>query len=239
MKAKLIVITPCSRLQNLALVCDSLRFDYILKWIVVHDTTRAFVRPAIELLSNPKIVQISQSGGISGNPQRNRALDEISHSFVEPGTFVYFLDDDNVIHPQLWNILDHAQPGRIYSFDALSGEGMVPEEEFLKFWRQIPCTCPSTDQTVRLRGSSLTINSIDTAQVLIDFDLIGNIRWQVDRYDADGVFIEEVQRNHPYKHQYISEVACYYNFLRPPSVETEREVLTKLRNIHNAMIKGT
>ena len=38
--AMLTIITPCSRPENLKLMRDSIDFDCIDQWIIVHDTTR-------------------------------------------------------------------------------------------------------------------------------------------------------------------------------------------------------
>jgi hypothetical protein len=39
---------------------------------------------------------------ISGNEKRNYALTKITN----PDTFLYYLDDDNMIHPDLYDLLD-------------------------------------------------------------------------------------------------------------------------------------
>ena len=39
MNNKITIITPCSRIQNLPMLYDSIKFDKIHKWIIVYDTT--------------------------------------------------------------------------------------------------------------------------------------------------------------------------------------------------------
>ena len=54
-------------------------------------------------VNNNKIKEYVYKGkGISGNPQRNYALSKITN----PNTLLYYLDDDNIIHPDLYKLLD-------------------------------------------------------------------------------------------------------------------------------------
>ena len=50
---------------------------------------------------------------IAGNGQRNYALTKITN----PDTLLYYLDDDNTIHPDLYNLLDFLENNTIYSFN--------------------------------------------------------------------------------------------------------------------------
>jgi hypothetical protein len=48
---------------------------------------------------NNKIKEyVCKGEGISGNPQRNYALTKITN----PNTVLYYLDDDNILHPNLY-----------------------------------------------------------------------------------------------------------------------------------------
>jgi hypothetical protein len=49
---------------------------------------------------------------IAGNGQRNYALTKITN----PDTLLYYLDDDNIIHPDLYNLLDFID-NTIYTFN--------------------------------------------------------------------------------------------------------------------------
>ena len=64
-----------------------------------------------------------------------------------------------------------------------------------------------------LTGNDVSVMHIDTAMFVVDRALIGNSRFQVEEYAADGLFAQEVFEKHPGKHVYIPEVAAYYNYV--------------------------
>ena len=68
------------------------------RWLIVHDTTHTN-GVFNEVFNHPKIVEFGVSGGISGNPQRNAAINQVNSGLI------YFLDDDNIIHPNFWEIV--------------------------------------------------------------------------------------------------------------------------------------
>ena len=93
------VITPCSRVENLPKIAESLQAipTSKLRWIVVFDSPKLPDKcpPEAECYAYWK------RGSIAGNAQRNYALDKISKGHV------YLLDDDTLLHPSLWkNIKD-------------------------------------------------------------------------------------------------------------------------------------
>ena len=74
-------------------------------------------------MSNPCIFQgnnkineyVYKWESISGNPQRNYALTKCTN----PNTLLYYLDDDNILLPNLYKLLDNIRaPGSIESFDS-------------------------------------------------------------------------------------------------------------------------
>jgi hypothetical protein len=106
----LTIITPCCIQLNIQKVFNSIQFDKIEKWIIVYDTSKG--RKYNKLYENhPKIIEVECNAGISGNPQRNYGM-----TLVDDG-FIYFLDDDNIVHPDFWSILDSLDPQYFYSFD--------------------------------------------------------------------------------------------------------------------------
>lgn len=120
----------------------------------------------------------------SGNAQRNYALDLINDGHV------YFNDDDTIIHQELWdNIKDL-------------------HNDFISF-KQV---WPSGE--LRLRGDNVTLNNIDSHNFIVDASVIGNIRWVLDRYDADGLFAHECKKK-SISYKYLDKVLSIYNFLRP------------------------
>jgi hypothetical protein len=182
----LTIITPCSRPDNLSKVQVSIRFDLIDKWIIVYDTSKKTTYTK-KFQDNPQIIEIECSRGIRGSPQRNEAI-----NLVEDG-FIYFLDDDNIIHPEFWQISKSFELPYFYTFNQ---------------WRKWP-----TDKKFTvLPGNEICIGKIDTAMYCIHKTHIGQIRWKEDKDGcADGLFIEQIYENNKDSHKYIDIIAAYYN----------------------------
>lgn len=183
---RLTVITPCCRPQNLMTVKNSVDFNRVDEWIIVYDGTRVSEIPTL-LNDHPhknKIKQYVFTGvGISGNPQRNFALSKIDNW----NTFLYFLDDDNLIHPYLYRVLDIIDRGYIYTMNQ--------------------------ENHPKLLGNNIQVTKIDTAMFLIDGSLCRDIFWNIHRYDADGYYIMEVHKKNPNKQIWINNPLCYYNII--------------------------
>lgn len=189
---KITIITPSYRTNNLIKLKNSINFNYINEWIIVYDGSKIKTNPYIfkddPINVNNKIKEFLHNGdGISGNPQRNYALDIIESSNTQSEnketTFLYYLDDDNLIHPNLYKLLNIIEGNKIYTFN----------------------------QTNRIKGNDINVGKIDTAMVLIDSNLCKNIRWIKDIYSADGYYIKECYEKNIDKHIYVNNDLCYYN----------------------------
>ena len=180
---KITIITPSYRTCNLLEIEKSINFDYVDEWIIVYDGSRVQKNPGLFAdQKNPKIKEYVYRGeGISGNPQRNYALTKISN----PDTTLYYLDDDNVIHPELYDLLNIIDNTKMYTFNQHNG----------------------------LRGNNVKVNAIDTAMLVIPYNLCRELKWIPDRYNADGHYIAECYRNNKHKHVYVDNSLCYYNKL--------------------------
>lgn len=191
----LTIITPCSRPQNLYAMRNSINMGLIDRWIIVHDTTKTG-GVCTPLFDHPQIVemgQVSSPGSCSGNSQRNRAL-----KLVRSG-LVYFLDDDNIVHPNFWFLLPKMELGHFYTFDQQRWDEFV-----------------STPGGI-FKGDTPRLQRIDTAQYVVDAKMARF--WKEDDYKADGLFIEDIYLRFGQEHVYFPEVAAYYNFLRKGYVE--------------------
>jgi hypothetical protein len=174
------IVTPCSRPNNLEKIKSTIQFDLIDKWYIIYDTRN---QDFIKRFNDPKIIELSCSDdGIVGHPIRNMSLNIINEGLV------YYLDDDNVIHSEFWNICPNFLPGHIYLFD-------------------------QDRKGVLLRGNNPTVANIDTAQYVFDVTLVKGLRFNVNAYDGDGIFIETLCKNNPSVIVYINKICCYYNFL--------------------------
>ena len=181
---KLTIITPSYRINNLLQLKNSLNFDYIEEWIIVYDGSKIFDNPNLfENQENNKIKEYVYKGeGISGNPQRNYALTKVTNS----NTLLYYLDDDNIFHPNLYKLLNVIDNTNIYTFNQLN----------------------------RIKGNNISPGHIDTAMCIIPYNLCKNVRWIVDKYEADGYYIQECYNINKNIHIFIDNDLCYYNKIR-------------------------
>lgn len=186
------LITPSVRPENLLTIMDSIRFEYIKEWLIVYDGKKIDTKLGLSL-KNEKIkeyIHIGDENSMSGNAQRNFALDSIT----DIDTYLYFLDDDNIIHPDLYNLLDTLKNNRLYTFDQKRPVDVYPFKELLP-------------------GNKVELFNIDTAMFLIDFELCKNVRWEVDKYNADGRYITQCYEMNKDKWHYVNKVLSYYNYL--------------------------
>jgi hypothetical protein len=160
---------------------SSINFNYIDEWIIVYDGSKITDNPNLfKYQENNKIKEYVYKGeGISGNPQRNYALTQITN----PDTLLYYLDDDNIIHPNLYKLLKIIDKNKLYTFN----------------------------QYNRIKGNNIAVNCIDTAMVIMPYKLCKNYKWILDKYEADGFYIKECYDNNKNIHIYVDNDLCYYN----------------------------
>ena len=120
MKKKIFIITPCSRTSNLKKIKKSINFDKITKWLIVYDLKRIKNRKR-NFSNNKNILEMFcfDKNSISGNSQRNFALDYLNRK-NDKNFFIYFLDDDNILHKNFDKIIDKIEKKKIYTFDPVS-----------------------------------------------------------------------------------------------------------------------
>lgn len=189
---KVTFITPLTRPYNIKLIYQSIvetmPKEVTWEWIVVEDGDSL---AGDEICLYTKYISYTSEGkGLSGNPQRNIALDH-----VDCDSYVYFLDDDNIVHPLLfqraWKILQNSNKALIFAQTFRNGfMRLVPQPDMI-----VPC-------------------HIDTAQFLIPRDLIGDLKWEDWNYCADGAFFSTLYSEHKDRFLILREPLCYYNYLR-------------------------
>jgi len=135
---------------------------------------------------HPKIIEVGcDDVGSAGHPQRNYGMDMVDDGFI------YFLDDDNIIHPNFWSIVDQLNSKYFYTFDQ------------------------QRTATTILHGNDVRLCRIDTAMFIVHKKHVKHIKWITDRYDADGFFISHIHSYNYGAHIYVNKIGCYYNFIRP------------------------
>jgi len=120
-----------------------------------------------------------------GNGQRNFALDLVKMGYI------YFNDDDTTLHPELWDNIKDC------------------DEDFISFKQSL------FNNKIRLEGKIIKVHNIDSHNFLVSKKLVGNIRWRLDVYEADGFFAIDCHTKATTK-KYINKVLSIYNRLRYP-----------------------
>jgi hypothetical protein len=183
--AKITVITPCTRPENLKMLFESINFEFVNEWIIVYDYNVLNPSSLSPRFDHPQISEyyVANDHSVSGNYQRNYALSKIKDENV----YLYFLDDDNIIHPDLYTV--PLAPGNFYSFDQLRNNEVF-------------------------QGTTPRPQRIDSAMVLIYYPLVKGIKWELEHYHSDGIYINECYKVCIGRWIYINKILCYYNKLQ-------------------------
>lgn len=120
---------------------------------------------------------------VFGNGQRNYALDLVKMGHI------YFNDDDTLIHPELWN--------NIKDYD----------EDFISFIQSY------NDGGIRLSGDVIKLNHIDSHNFITSYEIVGEIRFELQHYNSDGIFAVNCYDKAKTK-RYINKTLSIYNQLR-------------------------
>lgn len=133
---------------------------------------------------NCEAYAIKDVNSMSGNAQRNFALDLVKQGHI------YFNDDDTIMQPNLW--------------DEIKYEDRV---DFISF-KQV-----NKDGSIRLEGLNISVGNIDSHNFVVSTECVGDTRWVLNRYDADGVFARECFEKAKTM-LYISKILSVYNSLK-------------------------
>ena len=192
-KPRLTIVTACSRPANLLAVGESLRqldafFEW--RWIVVLDEAKA--RPE-DVLVKPHVLDVAPSDG-EGFGQKNRGIELAGRE-----TWVYFLDDDNLIHPRFGQSAARA----IHEYHA------DPAAQVFVFKQH------RADGSHRLDAGPVEYGRIDAASFLVHAAAIGTARFgHLPNVRADDFyFIRELFRLRAHAFRFIHEYASYHNGL--------------------------
>lgn len=194
---KLNVITPFSRtVANIQAIYESLQHvaaSTETEWIIIyqhavgaalldwHRQVKPQQRPAVRILRG------NSATSYYGNSYRNQAVDQISEEY---DSWVYFLDDDTIIHPEFPHLLDSLRPEDEVVF-------------FSQVWK---------NRELRLEPSHICVGGVDTGMILVRSGIIKKYRWNEEEYTADGLISEELVANH--RIRTVFEPFSFYNYLR-------------------------
>ena len=141
--------------------------------------------PSEELIPDNCEIYLHQNiNSIVGHSQRNYALELITTGWI------YSNDDDTVIHPQLWeNIKDVTA-------------------DFISF------TQIKSDLSINIVGDLINIGSIDSHNFIVNINSVSDLRFVINKYEADGIFAVECYAKAITK-IFINKALSVYNSLRP------------------------
>lgn len=191
------IITPCTRPKNLGIMYESIlnalpNKDFV--WHVVFDThvLKQGEHDAVPSFPQVYTYEYGPEDGVAGKAQINYILDHLSNT---TDTWVYVLDDDNILHPVFGravnSFIESKQPQR-----ALCLMQQVTPDHF------------RTVEPARVKATF-----IDQAQYVLHRSLIGDRRYRQD-YCGDGQFIEQIYQDFPDEFAFLNYPASYYNYLR-------------------------
>ncbi len=211
----LYIVTPLSRPENLEKIAASIKeiykIDPLYRWYVVLDKKLTFeeikqVKIIKKYNKNFSIIYSPYSNSFVGHSHRNEFLNKIfsqkgllyqhwSHSKL--ADWVYFLDDDTLLHP---SFLDEIISNLDYTKSAI-----IFDQE-------------NKDGTIRLRADidKVKVCHIDMGQYVVNLTkLPEDLRFKEDDYCADGIFIEELfNKVGPEQFLVINKTLSTYNKLR-------------------------
>jgi hypothetical protein len=206
---KIFIITPVSRVDNLLSIYQSLVAASLtpiqIEWYVIFDLAIAAHlhewQDRIQANGTRDIkvhfFQSDRKNAVGGHYHRNVMLDRLGEkaegNLAYYDTWVYQLDDDNILHPSLANFL-FAHLHQILLVDVV-------------LFDQI-----HSDGLLRLAAGRLEVGHIDTAMMICRLKAIGTLRYDPNDYCADGHFIKNICEQS--KPLIYNQPLCYYNFLR-------------------------
>lgn len=220
----IIIITPCSRPENLKSMWHSFSSspkDMAIYWYIHFDASKVDKKTADDtfFVISQKLItyfphirlmyrhETYQGKSIGGHGQRNQALDLIQNSVFLNDSYVYILDDDNILHPDLLTVMrdyiEYEPQRKGFIFSQIYDTESTREPHKWKYL--IRMTSPEFVKPCY----------IDTAQYLIHTDLIGSTRVEADNFNGDGKFIQEIYKKDPSKFTFLTQPLCYYNSLNP------------------------
>ena len=198
------IITPCIRPGNLQHISPSIPNE--CNWIVIFDEN---CKPSVREADNATVITPgARDEGhynehyYNANWNRNYVLD--NYEFKD-GDWIYFLDDDNSIHPNWYkNVKDTINTNYVMIvWGQLKSNGKTKR-------------FPKNSNNLLERNFPIAIGKIDTASFMVNYKHVKDIRWTDDpspeeAHCSDGKYAIECSKRGEI--HYIPEYICYYNRL--------------------------
>lgn len=200
------IITRCSRTTKIKEIFRSLDKKnnlFSIRWFVLFDLTSLVEIPTdiLSFLKDKSDIRFYDSvQNDFGHDMINKTIDEVENGLI------YILDDDNVIHPDLFKLVsdwienDFDKDGLIFS-QKIGG---------IDF----------TGQDIREADvDNVKVGKIDMAQFCLKRSLIGDIRIPSGQYVGDGIFIQSIYESNKEKFLIRKDIGSYYNYFKQVEVK--------------------
>lgn len=184
------IITRCTRVENILQVKKSIPIKY--KWIILFDINKIIsIDPQILFnLSDENIEFFFLKGDKNfwGMDMINEILPKVKTRWI------YFLDDDNVLHPDFIDEKYLKTSKKVIAFDQF-----INGKDFSKLEYRIASP------------ENMKVSKVDFSQVIFDKSIIGTFNFN---YVSDGEKIQSLFEENPKSFLFINKTLCYYNFLK-------------------------
>lgn len=191
----LTIVTALSRPMNLPFLLSSVEMllpDFSLRWAIIHSPSSGCSAGGMSSSRDWILEAVVKPNDPGGYTQKNIGIDLA----LRPG-WIYFLDDDNLIHPDFPSALSAAiwshPAARGFAFHQIRRNGQ-------HYLRSSPSNCS--------RGR------IDQGNFCFHTDAIGAIRHREMGRQLDGIFFEAVYATCKDQFVFLDCTATYYNALR-------------------------
>jgi hypothetical protein len=196
------IITPLNRVENFGMllksVDNSFHIGNVVWWVVVDGQQHVFYRDITECAFSSKatvnILLSPVAGALAGHAHRNHAMRHIREHFPH-NDWIYFLDDDNLMHP-----------GLVPTLQSTSSDVVLVDQIFRRKYLTFLTRIRKADP------AKVRMNCVDTAQFAFRLHAADGFHWREDLYSADGLFIEELHARNLI--QFINKPLSFYNWLR-------------------------
>lgn len=175
------IVTPCSRPENLEIISKTIPKK--CKWIVLHEPHISIPR-----ISNLLSIECPKTGRV-GADGRNYFIDNFS---LEDDDWIYSLDDDNIVHPDMMDVLSK----------------VLHHDVSMIHWGQL-----NKNNSIRLNPlDNIILDTIDAACFISKWKYNKTVRYNTYAYNYDGLYAIECAKNGP--RIKLNTYLCYYNYLR-------------------------
>jgi glycosyltransferase involved in cell wall biosynthesis len=213
MKNRLVILTRCTRQENLPAVYESVKgaINKTHRWYVIIDlnAVSALTKETLEFMSslgkdNFMFIRTSKPDTCGYD-----ILNDVIKKEIPKGAWIHIVDDDNILHENLIETFENLET----KAKAIVVNQQVDGKDFTRL------------NIREAKPENTKFQGVDVAQVLFDRDfLIENGGYQMG-YCGDGLAIDKIYKDHPDKFHFIDEVLCYYNKIEKPKGGSEPRVL--------------